>query len=233
MRQIAASVGQNAERVQGLVETSRQIGDVTAVISEIADQTRVLALNATIEAARAGEHGRGFAVVADAVGKLAERSSHATSEIARMIDRIKAETELAVQGMTESTQTVSQGVMKAERAGAQLEEIIRMAQSVGEMVGQIATTATGQSATAAEIDRSMEQIAQTNRETGLIAEETAGACKQVSALTNEVHSLVGQFRLQDRYSENIERPRGNSLHTGHAEHRRSSEKQERSEVLVS
>jgi methyl-accepting chemotaxis protein len=43
--------------VQGLANASQKIGEIVALINEIADQTNLLALNATIEAARAVEAG--------------------------------------------------------------------------------------------------------------------------------------------------------------------------------
>jgi len=87
--EVVSAIGDVSERTAAmharLTELDKQvagIGQILNVISDIADQTNLLALNAAIEAARAGDAGRGFAVVADEVRKLAEKTQHATSEVA-------------------------------------------------------------------------------------------------------------------------------------------------------
>jgi methyl-accepting chemotaxis protein len=75
--------------VDGLKQSSKQIGNVLSLISTVARQTNLLALNATIEAARAGEAGRGFAVVASEVKKLSQEAQKATEEISKKIDTLQ------------------------------------------------------------------------------------------------------------------------------------------------
>jgi methyl-accepting chemotaxis protein len=195
MRGIATSVGDTARKVQELGKRSDEIGRISGVIDDIADQTNLLALNAAIEAARAGEQGRGFAVVADEVRKLAERTGNATKEIAAMISNIQTETKAAVAAMQAGSQEVEAGVEFTRRAGAALQGIIKMSEQVGDMVTQIATAATQQSATTETINTNIEEIARIASSTESGVQQTAGALQDLSALALQLRRLVGQFRL--------------------------------------
>lgn len=77
--------------VSNLEERSKTIDAISQAISDIAEQTSLLSLNASIEAARAGEAGRGFAVVAEEIGKLANETSKATTNITSIITEIQNE----------------------------------------------------------------------------------------------------------------------------------------------
>jgi methyl-accepting chemotaxis protein len=195
MHAIATSVGETAKKIDQLGKQSDQIGRIIGVIDDIADQTNLLALNAAIEAARAGEQGRGFAVVADEVRKLAERTSTATQEITGMIRSIQAETKNAVVAMQAGTEQVERGVELTRQAGSSLNDIIRMSDQVGDMIRQIATAATEQSATTEEINRSMEEIARITEASASGAKQTTDALGDLSALALNLRQLVNQFRL--------------------------------------
>lgn len=69
-------------------KAASKITEFTETIMNIADQTSLLALNASIEAARAGESGRGFAVVAGEIGKLANQSSNAVTNISLVVTEV-------------------------------------------------------------------------------------------------------------------------------------------------
>lgn len=195
MMSIAATVEQSAKTIGELGKSSDQIGEIVAVIDDIADQTNLLALNAAIEAARAGEQGRGFAVVADEVRKLAERTTKATKEIAQMIKNIQKETGSAVSAMEAGTKEVNEGVQLANEAGVSLTQIVDAVQKVNDMIRQIATAAEEQSTAAEEISKSIEEIASVTKETSQGSNQTATASHELSRMATELQGAVGQFKI--------------------------------------
>jgi methyl-accepting chemotaxis protein len=216
MRNIAAATTKTATLVTDLGKSSEQIGKIIAVIDDIADQTNLLALNAAIEAARAGEQGRGFAVVADEVRKLAERTTKATKEIATMIQSIQAETKHAVEAMEVGNREVQVGVEKTSNSGTALKEIISMSERAGDMIAQIATAATEQSATTEQINANVTQISSATQESSAAAEQTAKACTDLSSLAFDLQKVVSQFKLDSslQVSQHSERARTKSAAAG-------------------
>ncbi len=196
IKEIADVVSTSAATVEKLGHSSQQIGEIVAVIEEIADQTNLLALNAAIEAARAGEQGRGFAVVADEVRKLAERTSQATQQIARMIETVQQETREAVGAMQSGRSLVEEGLTLADRAGHSLQRIVDEANSVVQMVSQISAASEEQSTASEEIARNVEAISMVAQEGARSLNEIVHATESLNALTQNLHALVSRFRLE-------------------------------------
>ncbi|HTY38684.1 MAG TPA: methyl-accepting chemotaxis protein, partial [Bacteroidota bacterium] len=195
MKRIADVVNKSAQTVRALGRSSEQIGDIIAVIDDIADQTNLLALNAAIEAARAGEQGRGFAVVADEVRKLAERTTKATKEIAGMIKQIQGDTAGAVSSMDEGTLEVDKGIKLADKAGASLKEIVGISQTVTEMITQIAAASEQQSSTSEQISKNVEAISSVTGQTASGTQQVARAAEDLNRLTDNLQKLISNFRL--------------------------------------
>lgn len=195
MENIATRVNESAQTVEGLGQRSDQIGAIVNTIQDIADQTNLLALNAAIEAARAGEQGRGFAVVADEVRALAERTTKATKEIATMIKAIQSETQTAVQSMGEGVGEVKRGTTEAARSGEALEDILNKINELSMQISQVATAAEEQTATTHEITNNIQMITDVVNSNVENAHCTTQATSLLSKQVDDLHELVGHFRL--------------------------------------
>jgi len=116
------------EKVQAIAQTilelsnqTQQVGEITAVVNSLAQQSKMLALNASIEAAKAGDAGKGFAVVASEVKNLAEQSEHSTAQVQKILEDIRHATEKAVMATEEGIKGVDQGALLVEETG----EVVR------------------------------------------------------------------------------------------------------------
>ncbi|MBW3653407.1 MAG: hypothetical protein KY433_07405, partial [Actinobacteria bacterium] len=112
-----------------LAEQAQAIGEITATVGDIAEQTNMLALNAAVEAARAGEQGRGFAIVAGEIRSLAEQSKKATVSVRQILGDIQRATSAAVMTTEQGTRHAATGTQQIEAAG---ETIRALAEAVSD-----------------------------------------------------------------------------------------------------
>ncbi len=192
---IADIVIGTASTMRELGTSSERINEVVEVINEIADQTNLLALNAAIEAARAGEHGRGFAVVADEVRKLAERTQHATKEIAEMIAEIQTKTRDAIVAINSSADEVEKDKGLAQNAKQALEEIINNANEISELISQLAAALEEESRTSEEISKSIEAISYVAENTAANTGYITNTAEIMYDNTARLQELVKQFKI--------------------------------------
>lgn len=140
----AEAVAKSLQAIETVQKGAVRVSEIVRIIGEIAGQTNLLAFNAAIEAARAGNHGVGFSVVASEVRKLAENSSVAAREIAKLIE--------------ETVQQVGQGAEVSRSAARSFEGIMASVGKTRNHVSDIAGATEKQRQAAGDVSKLIDEL---------------------------------------------------------------------------
>ena len=178
MGEMGTQARQAQDAARELSASSKQIGEIVGLISNIAGQTNLLALNAAIEAARAGEQGRGFAVVAEEVRKLAEQSETAAHQITALISRNNQSIDNVVGSVDQAIGSIDKGISLVNTAGAGFKAI---GHQIDQVTGQIQNISTALQ----EVATGSQRIVSSVRDVETVSKNLADEATNVSAATQE------------------------------------------------
>jgi methyl-accepting chemotaxis protein len=162
---------------------SRRIGDIIAVIDDLAFRTNILALNAAVEASRAGEAGRGFAVVASEVRNLAKGSAEAASQIRALI--------LA------SSTGVASGEALVGDASVTMSAIVESVGRVTQLMSEVAESTLAQSDGIARVGDEVRRLDGMTQQNAALVEQSAAATESLLGQARRLTGSVGAFQLAD------------------------------------
>ncbi len=182
-------------QITGLSDAAQEIGQVVAMITDIADQTNLLALNATIEAARAGESGKGFAVVASEVKSLASQTAKATDQISGQIESIQEATGGAVTMISKIAETIGE---VSQVAGAIASAVEEQGATTQEISRNIHEAATGTQSVTESIHKVSDSISESRTKSDAVRQEKDAVVSAVATLESELVQTLDS--ITDEYS---------------------------------
>lgn len=195
MNEIRTHIQDTSKRIKRLGESSQEIGEIVALITDITDQTNVLALNAALQATAAGEAGHGFTVIAQEVQRLAERSAEASKQISELIVTIQGDTQDAIAAMERSTLGAAKGAKRSDAAGRALEEIEGVSKQLAQLVTNIFDITNTQTQAANKVVANMEDILHVTRQTTEGTLQATLSVKQITGFASELKASVSNFKV--------------------------------------
>ncbi len=183
MAQLKESIEKTGKVITSLSEKSREIGEITGLIEDVADQTNLLAVNAAIEAARAGEQGRGFAVVAEEMRKLSDSTTSSAKDITGLIEIIQHE--------------VSNSIMAMEESVSRVDEESRLAQETAAGAKEISMSANQQAVSSRQIAEAMANINEAMKQITAGSQQTQAAARELTDLAGELRERTDRFKLNE------------------------------------
>ncbi|MFZ9737410.1 MAG: methyl-accepting chemotaxis protein [Prochlorotrichaceae cyanobacterium] len=187
MGTLREKVGAIADQIMRLSEQTSQIGSISGLVSDLANQTNMLALNAAVEAVRAGEHGKGFAVVSGEIRKLADQSKKSAEKINALVQDIQNAINSTVMATDEGTKTVEEGVRIAEETAQAFAGVTDAVNNVVLNSQQISLNVKQQAVAIQQVVSAMNNL-------NAAANETANGIGQVKIGTQRLNSAAGQLQ---------------------------------------
>ncbi|MEM1170145.1 MAG: CHASE3 domain-containing protein [Cyanobacteria bacterium P01_H01_bin.35] len=190
MNNLRVKVKAIAHQIFRLREQTNQIGKISQMVGNLANQTNILALNAKVEAVHGGENSQGFSIVAAEIKKLAVQSKQSSEKIRLLVEEIQDSIHSTVLVTQEGTKTVELGM---EITDATTEAFSRITKSINNVVinnQQISLNIQQQANAILPVVEAMESINQGAKETTLGISQTRIGIENLKKAAEQLKNIV-------------------------------------------
>ncbi len=179
-----------AQQIVNLSGQAGEIGSISQMVSDFANQTNMLALNSSVEAVRAGEHGRGFAVVANEIRKLSEQSQRSADKINGLVAEIQRLINKTVMVTEEGTKTAKSGVKVAKLTEQAFADIRQSIDAVVLNNQQVSLTQKQQVNAIRQVVTAMETIDRSSKESATGLSQTRSGTEQLNETARSLREMM-------------------------------------------
>ena len=176
------------QKIRLLSEQTHQIGSISLLVSELANQTNMLALNAAVEAVRASEQGQGFGVIATEIRRLADESKQSANKINQLVVNIQTAINATVIVMDEGTNRMEKTVKIAHQTANAFSGVAAGINNIVACNLQIALTTKQQALAIQQVLDAMNGI-------NVGAKETATGITQTKVTTQNLNEAAFKLKL--------------------------------------
>ncbi|MBO4320634.1 MAG: hypothetical protein J5857_09230 [Treponema sp.] len=174
------------EGVTNLGKEIESIGDVIAIINDIADQTRIIAFNAELEAVSAGSEGHNFHIVATEIRRLANNTMNSINEIKSYISNIQAAFQRLINSSQDGTDSINDETVLAHQLEDHFSVIREMTDITSVKTNEIKDIIEQQ-------NTSFNQIVITLRQISSGIESFTDLTKNISETASKMQAITGKL----------------------------------------
>lgn len=198
MQILSSSTSSIAKRLAIISERANNINAVVVTISKVADETNMLALNASIEAEKAGAYGLGFSVVAREIGRLADQTALATSDIETIVKDMQNAVVAGVSEMDKFAEDVRMGVSDVERIIGGMDTVITKMQSIAPQLESLTEGMNSQTTGVSQISEAMASLNDGVRQAGSLLKQVSDSRSQMREALDALDSEISKFKFGGR-----------------------------------
>ena len=195
MHRVKRQMESIANMVVNLSEQSQAVGEITATVNDLAEQSNLLAVNAAIESAKAGEQGKGFTVVAQEIKNLAERSKEATAQVGNILKDIQKSVSAAVMATEEGGKAVEEGLKLTSISGETIKTLSDSVDEAANVMIQIAASSQQQLEGMDQMVSAMENIKDASIQAAASTQQSVNSVDELKKLGNKLKELMDQYEV--------------------------------------